>query len=74
MTLASRMLLPVLANLCICASNTWAETAVAVRTYSGYKGYVFSAALSDDSKYVVTGSSDKTIKLIDLETEAEVRL
>ena len=45
----------------------------AVRTLRGHAGSVLSVAFSPDGKYVLSGSGDKTAKLWDAVTGAEVR-
>ena len=43
-----------------------------VRTLAGHSGWVTSVAMSADGKRVVSGSFDKTVKIWDVETGAEV--
>jgi WD40 repeat protein len=44
-----------------------------VRTLAGHSGGVRSVAISADGKRVVSGSDDKTVKIWDADTVAEVR-
>ena len=43
-----------------------------MRTLAGHSGFVSSVAISADGKRVVSGSSDKTVKIWDVETSTEV--
>jgi len=45
----------------------------AIRVFTGHTNYVYSVAFSPDGKYVLTGSGDKTAKLWDASTGAQVR-
>ena len=47
-------------------------TPVQVRTLTGHSGNVLSVASSPDGKRVVSGSSDKTVKIWVIATGAEV--
>ena len=45
-----------------------------VRAFKGHDGYVYSAALSRDGKWLVTGGDDRTARLWDAGTGQEVRV
>ena len=44
-----------------------------IRNFEGHTNVVSSVAFSPDSKYIISGSSDNTIKLWDLETLKEIK-
>jgi len=44
-----------------------------VRTLEGHSGLVYSVAISADGMRVVSGSTDETVKIWDVETGAEVK-
>lgn len=44
-----------------------------IRTLTGHSDWVNTVAISSDSKYVVSGSSDKTIKIWELSTGDVIR-
>ena len=48
------------------------ETGVEVRTLKGHTGRVYTVTVTLDSRFAISGSSDKTLKVWDLETGVEV--
>jgi WD40 repeat protein len=47
------------------------ESGEEIRTLTGHSGGVYSVAISEDGKKVVSGNEDKTIKVWNLSSENE---
>ena len=53
---------------CTGTENTTLPETFTIESYTGHSGGVYSCAISHDNKFIVSGSSDKTLKVWDSET------
>lgn len=59
--------------ICICYSRVDAQKDISQRTFVGHSDAVTSVCFSPDNKFIVSGSSDKTIKVWDIASGSQMK-